>query len=442
MSAELKCKIYFIYENYKGWITFNEYIKSINAKLSIFYNEKEYLIQISSLLKCNIEQILPNQNRNYCYDIGNRFKNYYSEIEIIEKTTVVDRNKNIKGYVFRCLKCENIETISEERLKENRGCKICSSRKIIKGFNDIWTTHPDIATQLANPDDGYKYTIHNDVCLDWKCQRCGYIIKNKQVGYVYRCGISCPQCADGISYPNKFMFSVLNQLNVKYNHEAKFDWSDGKRYDFVIPSLDTIIEVQGLQHYKECNKFNQTLEEERQNDKYKKQIAFDNGIKHYIEIDASLSQLEYMKQSILSSTLNQLFDLSQIDWQDCESYSLKSMVTETCNLWLSGMHNTLEISKILDISLTSVQRNLKRGTNIGLCNYDSKEERRLAGKKQGLAKGVKVICVTTDKIFNSISQASLYYHTNTSYIKLCCNGIRKYAGKLKDGTKLVWNYIN
>ena len=51
----------------------------------------------------------------------------------------------------------------------------------------------------------------------------------------------------------------------------------------------------------------------------------------------------------------------------------------------------------------------------------------------------KVICITTGKIFNSIKDASNYY--KCSHISDCCKGIIKSAGKLQDGAKLQWKYL-
>jgi len=53
----------------------------------------------------------------------------------------------------------------------------------------------------------------------------------------------------------------------------------------------------------------------------------------------------------------------------------------------------------------------------------------------------KIICITTGEIFNSLEDASLKYNIPKSNICKCCRGKRKYAGKLQNGTKLVWKYL-
>lgn len=55
----------------------------------------------------------------------------------------------------------------------------------------------------------------------------------------------------------------------------------------------------------------------------------------------------------------------------------------------------------------------------------------------------KVKCIELNKVFDSISEANEYckkYGYNRLKISECCNGKRKYSGKLKDGTKLHWQY--
>lgn len=52
-----------------------------------------------------------------------------------------------------------------------------------------------------------------------------------------------------------------------------------------------------------------------------------------------------------------------------------------------------------------------------------------------------IICVTTGKIFDCIRDGANYYNCNYGKIGACCRGERKSCGKLEDGTKLVWRYL-
>lgn len=51
----------------------------------------------------------------------------------------------------------------------------------------------------------------------------------------------------------------------------------------------------------------------------------------------------------------------------------------------------------------------------------------------------KVICITTNHVFNTIASAKKFYGCD-SHISDCCRNNRKYCGTLDDGTKLQWMY--
>lgn len=67
-------------------------------------------------------------------------------------------------------------------------------------------------------------------------------------------------------------------------------------------------------------------------------------------------------------------------------------------------------------------------------------KRKLSEAKKG-QNSKKVICITTNKIFDSIKSASKFYNCNESSLSQCCKGNRKSCGKLSDGTKLEWKYF-
>ena len=71
----------------------------------------------------------------------------------------------------------------------------------------------------------------------------------------------------------------------------------------------------------------------------------------------------------------------------------------------------------------------------------SEETKRKIGEvtKRKLSK--KVICIITGEIFNSLREASNYYNVAKGSISHCCKGKLKSAGKLSDGTKLQWKYL-
>lgn len=130
-------------------------------------------------------------------------------------------------------------------------------------------------------------------------------------------GFNCSNCSSKISYPNKFIYKFLKQLDVEFNTEQMFGWSGKRRYDFYIPQLSCIIEAHGMQHYKDT--LWSTKEYQQNNDKFKEEIALSHGIKNYIQIDCRKSNFKYIKQSILNNNqINNLFDLSKINWREID----------------------------------------------------------------------------------------------------------------------------
>ena len=63
------------------------------------------------------------------------------------------------------------------------------------------------------------------------------------------------------------------------------------------------------------------------------------------------------------------------------------------------------------------------------------------GNKNPNAK--KVICITTNEIFETITEGAKKYNCNRSHISSCCNGKYEYCGKHPiTGEKLIWMYYD
>ena len=74
-------------------------------------------------------------------------------------------------------------------------------------------------------------------------------------------------------------------------------------------------------------------------------------------------------------------------------------------------------------------------------HHTEESKRKMSEKKKGQIPGniKKVICITTGKKFDSITEASNWYNVARNTISFCCKGKRNYAGKL-NGIKLQWKY--
>ena len=433
----ISCYINFVYDNIEGIIKILSYD---HDKLTIQYKNKSIEINRTNFIKCCIGELLGTRTKQYKYTIGDIVEtNNNGKLKILEQI----RKNNHKYYEYVCLHCGYIGNISEGHINDGEGCSVCrpASHKVVKGINDIGTTNPELAKLLANPEDGYKYTYGSDTKVDWKCPDCGNIIKNKSISQINKVGLSCPKCSDGISYPEKIMFNIFKQLNINFQTQLSkttFKWCKGNeydvKYDFYIPSINCIIETHGLQHYEEGFleiKGRRTLQEEQENDKFKEQLAINNNIINYIIIDSRISDLTYIKNNILNSKINDFFNLSEINWELANEESQKSFVRKVCDLWNSGITNNQRISENLKLSITTIIKYLKIGNDCGWCKYNANNR---------LCNCTKIICITTNEIFDSMKQAENKYHIHHSNIIRCINHKCKSAGKFNNN-KLVWMYL-
>lgn len=255
-------------------------------------------------------------------------------------------------------------------LHSHGGCPYCKGRKILIGYNDIWTTRPDLGSMLTYPEDGYKYTYGSSKKVWFNCPDCG-ISSLKAIYNVSNYGFGCQHCSDGVSYPNKFSRALLNQLPIdSYDCEYQPEWASPYYYDnhFWYNGSEYILEMDGALHFKEQQLSGITINKINEVDKLKDELAMQHNI-HIIRIDCKNSDMEYIKSNILHSELNDIFDLSNIDWILCDQKGQKNILKEACLLYMSKTHSLSEIGNIIHVHPATVSRYLKQGAKFGWCDY-------------------------------------------------------------------------
>jgi DNA-directed RNA polymerase subunit RPC12/RpoP len=347
-------------------------------------------------------------------------------------------------FLWNCSVCKSEYSMSlHTRTSNGTNCPYCGGRRV-NHTNSLWTTHPEIAKLLKNPQRGYEINAGTNKKEIFVCKDCGFE-QSKLVTNVVNRGLSCSRCGDGLKYPEKFSMSVLEQLNVEYETQKIFKWSNKKKYDFYIEDRSMIIETHGIQHYEEIyasiDSKARTLEEEQMNDDFKTKIAEKNNIEKYIVIDCRESNIEYIKNSFINSELSKIYNLDFVNWMEAHFYAINSnLVKIVCDIWENkGIHNTVEIGKIVGISRSTVCNYLKRGKSLGWCNYDSKEALkktvRINGKKVGLKGKKKVVQLTKDnqyiKAWESAIDASRELGISRGNISNVCKGKSKTSAGFK-----------
>ena len=412
-----------------------EFVAVDGGDMTLIYDGKESKIKIGSFVKGEVSVAVGAMSFEHRYKVGQE-KNCFVITELC-------RNKNKdRAYKIKCTKCgfdgsgyytqqgewKEEYLISEGDLRRGGGCPCCANVAIVPDINSIWATDRWMCDLGLSKEEAEKYTHGKNKKINIICPDCGAQKNNVKILDIYKNkSIGC-KCGDGFSYPEKVMSSILDQLNIDYETQATFEWSDRKRYDFYVPSKNMIIETHGSQHYEETRRKNgRTLKEEQENDRFKKDISLLNGIEKYIVIDCRKSNLEFIKSAIESSELCYELDLASVNWLFCEEYALKNIVKSVCDYWVvkSDKEGVTEVSAKFGISVSATRGYLKKGTKLGWCNYSRQEEIK---KKVLRCKKVKPVNVFKDGEFIG-RYASIYSLQNISYkelgVKLDKGGITK-----------------
>lgn len=106
----------------------------------------------------------------------------------------------------------------------------------------------------------------------------------------------------------------------------------------------------------------------------KMEAAKKNGIKNYVVLNCMYSELEWIKNSIMTSDLPQIFNFNEndIDWNLCEYTASKSLLPQTVN-YLNDGYSRIEIAKKLDVSPTTINDYVRRAVEIGMYQLPEKQ---------------------------------------------------------------------
>jgi len=429
-----------------------------------------------------------NKKIKWKYEIGQHITNETRDTiitnrEIRHKKSMCNGkiiNRNDKWYECLCNQCNQKHWVIYYDVNKN-GCPYCTSKIVKKGINDIATKRPDLLCYLFNKDDGFKYSVGSQKCIDcicpickthkkstplllsrqgFSCDYCNSIgvkrpdlikyFKNKEDSYKHFChekkkvelvcpdcnrtkkmslgnlvnyGFVCDYCSCGISVPERFIISLLKQLDVDYIYQLNksvLEWCDKFRYDFYIPDQNIIIETHGGQHY--FNAFGMKYEQVHENDIVKEKLAR-NYVKEYITLDCRKSDIEWLKNSILKSKLNEIYNLIDIDWDLCYQNSLNSIVKEICLFYMSNLYlSNDDICKKYGINYQMLRRYLMIGNQYGWCNYNDIKSKNKHGKK-----GFAIDVYKDDQFLFTYKNAKLLAQNAQSLL-----GIKLYAPTILD----------
>lgn len=176
---------------------------------------------------------------------------------------------------WKCNKGHEWKAKISEVANGNR-CPICSNMKVLKGYNDFLTLHPELAKEWdyekndklgIKPDEIIK---GGKVKVWWKCNK-GHewestIVSRIRDKKLYH---GCPVCMSyrRTSLPEKIIYFYLKKIFKDTIASYKPDWLEGKEIDIYIPEKKVGIEYDGSYYHKN---------DER--DLIKDTICYDNGV--------------------------------------------------------------------------------------------------------------------------------------------------------------------
>lgn len=217
---------------------------------------------------------------------------------------------------------------------------------------------PELIEYFVNREDAHCAShSHSDVML--RCPCCGKTYISTPYKLFRNLNKCCDSCSDGISYPEKMMMAILNQLGVEYDRQYSPEWANKYKYDFefTFNGIDYIIEMDGeLGHgHKVHAKSKRTAEELVEIDRKKDALASEHGFT-LIRIDCAYknkNRLNYIKTQC-TKELGYIFDLSNIDWQECHKSATNSLIRSVIDVYNSGNKVVNNIAEIVHIKPRTV----------------------------------------------------------------------------------------
>lgn len=402
-------KKYFICEDTNGYYVYVS-LDSIrnNNKPTIFDKRNPYTLK-------NIQRWIILNGKEYSLNGSQTYSDANSTINLI------------------CAKCGSEFESSWANMSLNRNCPYCCvPPQKVNHTNCISTTHPHLVKYFLDKNVADTLSFGSSIDVDMICDNCGDVRKYSP-NYLTNRGFVCLKCSDGISIPEKFIYSLFKQIGLNFQTQKRFDGIEDKYYDFYfeLNGHPYCCEAHGRQHYKHSGR-GRSLKEEQDNDELKYSLAIQNGVKpeNYIVVDCRKSELEYLKENCIKS-LDSHFDLSNIDWLNIWDVCNRSLVYEVCD-YFNKNNKSVFISDICDefkLHYSTILNYLKIGTQLGICNYSIKEQRYYSSSRCGKASSKPIVKMSLDMIFieqfKSITECCKKYNYDLSRIAKCCKNINR-----------------
>lgn len=236
--------------------------------------------------------------------------------------------------------------------------------------NSIYALRKDLLKYFKNPEEAKNLGLMSEKKIKLVCPDCGHGTEMMVQNFTRR-GFYCKYCKkDGVSFPNKILRGLLKQLKFEWDVEVGFDWSKNYKYDGYLKIKDKqyLIEMHGMQHYKDTS-FS-TVEFQAERDQEKRSLAEQNGFVE-IEIDCHFSSFELVRENLEKSFLSEIINFSGISWEKVYEEVGNNYVKMAADMYNKRQKIT-EIASKMKLARHTIRGYLKDASCIGWCNYDKK----------------------------------------------------------------------
>lgn len=257
--------------------------------------------RILSTKTCPICSRLEVNKTNKVSFVGNKFNTILYNTEIVKtemlKFGYILNNEytqaNTKVSVT-CPEC-HVYDVSWSKFRQGRRCPICSANNKQKNLERCTGVTSKIKNHIEKTIKNYDFVwlnpndyINRNSIMTIKCghghifNSTWYKMQNNNLQSMY-----CRKCKTvDVSIGEMKIIEILNDKKIIYQKEKTYQDLKSKmgkflRYDFYIPTLNILIEFDGIQHFKPYKKFGglKRYEQIKYSDNLKNQYAIKNNIK-------------------------------------------------------------------------------------------------------------------------------------------------------------------
>lgn len=397
-------------------------------------------------------------------------------LKIVKQTTKYYGKYKTKAYEVQSLTYPKAPTyiIAETSLMKGVRDSYVYGNRVCE-YNSLWSIKR-LRKYIVDKDKAKTVLPRSHKKIKVKCLECSNE-KYIRISTLTDRGVGCHFCSTNISYPEIFMIAYLQVKGIEFEYQKTFKDLTNRKFDFYIKNLG-VIETHGEQHYKNnktsTKEWENAFKKAKISDEEKEEFCKSNNIP-YIVINCEKSEFDYIKKEIskchyLENITKKEEEVMLKTIEDNKKYPVKEIIKlyeelgsckkvgERFNLSSDIIRNVLKRNNIIISKEIKkeypVKEIIKLYKKLGSCkkvgerlNLNENTIRNVLKRNKVKIKkynNSKVRCITTNKEFNSIKEASEYYKINhATSISSCCRKKRKTAGKHPESLEpLEWEYVN